>query len=63
MPALTVEQPEEGMTVLKRVAEEKKVRSTIEFHSDSYLTLGKASSFSVTKRIPEMEGIRLGKAL
>lgn len=28
VPALTVEQPEEGMAVLKRVAEEKKVGLT-----------------------------------
>ena len=33
VPALTVEQPEEGMTVLKQVAEEKKVGLTLKPHS------------------------------
>ncbi|KAF9653382.1 FolC bifunctional protein [Thelephora ganbajun] len=45
VPALTVEQLEEGMTVLEQVAEEKK-----------------ASSFSVVKRVPEMEEIKFGLA-
>ncbi|KAF9782920.1 FolC bifunctional protein [Thelephora terrestris] len=42
VPAFTVEQPEEGMTVLEQVAGEK------------------ASSFSVVKRIPEIDNICLG---
>lgn len=61
MPALTVEQPEEGVTVLKRVAEEKKVGSISEFHTEFHLIIRKASSFSVVKRIPEMNEMRLGE--
>ena len=60
MPALTVEQPEEGMAVLKQVAEEKKVGLTVESHSDFCLILPKASSFSVVERIPETDDIKLG---
>ena len=60
VPALTVEQPEEGMTVLKRVAEEKKVGSTPKPRSAFRLTSCKASSFSVVKQIPEMDEIKLG---
>ena len=61
MPALTVEQPEEGVTVLKRVAEEKKVGSTSEFRTEFHLIFRKASSFSIVKRMPEMDEIRLGE--
>ena len=61
MHALTAEQPEEGMTVLKQVAEEKKVGSTSEFHTEFHLIIRKTSSFSVVKRIPEMDEIRLGE--
>ena len=49
------------MEVLKRVAEERKVGSTPEFHSEFHLTFHKASNFSVVKQIPEMDEIRLGK--
>ena len=61
MPALTVEQPQEGMTVLKRVAEEKKVGSALRSHSNFHLTLRKASSLSVVEKIPETDTIKLGK--
>ena len=61
VPALTVEQPEEGMTVLKRVAEEKKVGSAWVSYSDFRLILCKASSFSVVERIHEMDKIKLGE--
>jgi len=60
VPALTVEQPEEGMAVLKQVAEEKKVSSPWDSLSDSHLNLRKASSFTVVERIPEMDEIKLG---
>ena len=61
MPALTVEQPEEGMTVLRQVAEERKVGPTSNSHSDLRLILRKASSFSVVKRIPETDEVELGE--
>ena len=48
------------MAVLKQVAEEKKVSSPLEFCNEFYLTLHKASSFSVVERIPEMDEIKLG---
>jgi len=60
VPALTVEQPEEGMAVLKRVAEEKKVGSNWYTRSDAYLMFRKASDFTVVERIPEMDEIKLG---
>jgi len=50
------------MTVLKRVAEEKKVRFRTVCHTDLHLTLCKASSFSVVERIPEMDEIKLGES-
>jgi len=61
VPALTVEQPEEGMAVLKRVAEEKKVGPALRSHSGFRLTLHETSNLSVVERIPEIDKIKLGK--
>ena len=57
---MTVEQPEEGMAVLKRVAEERKVSSTWNSRSDFHLILCKASSFTVVERMPKTDNIKLG---
>ena len=61
VPALTVEQPEEAMAVLKQVAMEVKVGSTWGPKNDLHLILRKASSFSVVERIPEMDEVKLGE--
>ena len=61
VPALTVEQPEEAMAVLKQVAEEVKVGSTWNSQNNLRLILRKASSFSVVERMPEMDEVKLGE--
>ncbi|KAK1229517.1 Folylpolyglutamate synthetase [Marasmius sp. AFHP31] len=62
VPALTVNQPENGLKILRERAEELKACKSHIAHIRSTLNVSQASEFEVVDPIPELASIRLGLA-